>query len=44
VGHTYAKPGRYTVRVEATNEFGATVVAEREVVIGTLLYAPVIAR
>lgn len=44
VGHTYAKGGWYTVRVEATNEFGVTVVAERRVFIGFQLYAPLIMR
>jgi subtilisin family serine protease len=44
VGHTYAKPGRYVVRVEATNEFGTTVITERVVTIGIPLFAPMIMR
>jgi PKD repeat protein len=44
VGHTYAKPGRYVVRVEATNQFGTTVITERVVTIGFALFAPMIMR
>jgi hypothetical protein len=44
VGHTYAKPGRYTVRVEATNELGTTVIAERVVTIGHVIYLPIVVR
>ncbi len=44
VGHTYDKPGRYVVRVQVTNELGTTVIAETVVVIGTLIFLPLIMR
>lgn len=43
-GHTYAKPGRYTVRVEVTNELGNRVIGETVVQIGLPVFLPLIAR
>ena len=34
-GHTYAKPGRYHVRVEVTNELGTTVIGEQTITVGS---------
>lgn len=44
VGHIYAKPGLYVVRVEATNMFGTTVIAERVVMIGYQMFLPMLMR
>jgi subtilisin family serine protease len=44
VGHTYAKPGRYVVRVEATNAFGTTVIGQIVITIGYGVFLPLIMR
>ena len=44
-GHTYAKPGLYTVRVEITNQLGTRIIVETTVRIGsTFVYLPLIAQ
>jgi subtilisin family serine protease len=36
-GHIYARPGEYTVRVEATNELGTTAIGVLDIVVGEVL-------
>ncbi len=43
-GHTYAKPGRYHVRVEVTNEMGTTVIGEQTITVGPAVFLPLIRR
>ena len=43
-GHTYARAGRYTVRVEVTNELGTTVIEQQVVQIGMPVFLPFVGR
>ena len=43
-GHTYAAPGIYTVRVEATNGLGTRVIGETTVTVPYILFLPIIRR
>jgi hypothetical protein len=43
-GHTYERPGQYVVRIQATNELGTTVIAERVVQVGYPTFLPIVMR